>query len=224
MSNPFFDNSGNFNWSSIAALTAIGVAIISVCHNRKVLEQQKKLNDENFEGNIVSKARIEWIQEVRKKSVDFIATCHDFFRYAKSSNNENDKSKILELKSAIEKNATLLILYFGPDRGVDKNNDFIVYLITILSQKIINKDSYYDEEHILDLENQVDVLRDFLRIYFKAEWKRANREISDKEVQKYLETHKSYIRIMKLYESGLASHEESIDYFYSNLERDFTQQ
>lgn len=216
--NLFFNKDGDFQWSSITAIVGFLAIIISVFYNYKMIKQNKELNNSTFEGNIVSKSRIEWIQEVRNKSVDFIVSCYDFFRYIKVYDNEKDKEKIIELKSIIEKNATLLILYFGPDKGKNKNNDFIVYLIMLLSEKIINKEGYYDKKQILSLENQVDVLRDFLRIYFKTEWKRAKREISDEEVQKYLEEDMYYKRIMKIHEEGFACHEEVVNCFYSQLE------
>lgn len=223
-----FNKSGPFEWESIAAIAAILAVLISLVQivtsyiqNSNLLKLQKKLNDENFEGNIVSTARIEWIQEVRKKSVDFIASCYDYFRYVKLHNDKYDDEKIIELKSIIEKSSTLLILYFGPDSGENKNNDFIVYLITTLSEKITNKENWYSTEHILNLEKEVYVLKDFLRIYFKAEWKRANRGLSDEEVQEYLEKNKYYAKIMEIYKVGLICHEEDVDCFYEQIKNDF---
>lgn len=191
-------------------------------HNEKVLEQQKECNDKNFQGNIVSNARIEWIQEVRKKSVDFISACHEFFRYTKVSNvnNNENKEELTELRSDIEKYGTLLILYFGPSVENNKNNDMIEYLITNLIIKITNKEGYYDD-NILDLECQVDVLRDFLRIYLKAEWMRANRRISDEDVQKYLEMNTTYNKIIKIYNEVLECHKEWNENFYLQIEEKF---
>jgi hypothetical protein len=217
----FFDNNGNFQWASIAAFIAFLVGLMSFYNNYKSLKQQKELNIQNFKGNIVSTARIEWIQEVRKKCVDFISICYDLIGNIKSS--KYDETKILELKSTLEKNATLLILYFGPDKDNNKNNDFIVYLIELLLVKITNKDGWYDKKHIVKLEDEVNVLKDFLRIYFKAEWKRANGEVTDAEVQKYLEKHQLYIRIREIYQSGFNEHQECIDNFYIQLKERYNQ-
>lgn len=218
----------------IAAIAAILSAIISffnskkvlkqqeelhnqnIQHNEKVLVQQKELNNKNFQGNIVSNARIEWIQEVRKKSVDFISACHDFFRYTKANN--NNIKRLIELKSEIEKSGTLLILYFGPSTEDNKNNDMIELLITNLIVKITNKNGYYDNSNILELEYQVDILRDFLRIYLKAEWMRANRGISDDDVQKYLQMNDIYNKIINIYTDALTCHKEWVDDFYSQME------
>lgn len=224
----FFDNDGNFDWSSVAAMIAFFVGLMSIYNNKKTLKSQKEISDEtlklqkelneqNFKGNVVSKARIEWIQEVRKKSVDFLTTCHNLLSYMKLK--EYDEDKISELKSIIERDSTLLILYFGPGKDDNKNNDFIVYLITLLSNKIINEDNYYEKEHIIALEDEVYVLKDFLRIYLKAEWKRANGEIEETKVQQYLEGHKSYQKIIEIYKSGFSAHEEWVENFYSQLEK-----
>lgn len=202
----------------ITACIAIVTARMTFTNNKRVLEQQKELNEKNFEGNIVSKARIEWIQEVRKKSVDFISACYDYFRYLKVDNNN---SEAIKLKSIIEKNGTLLMLYFGPSKNDNKNNDMIVFFITELIIKITNKAGYYDEDNVLGLDDTVDVLRDFLRIYFKAEWMRATRGISDEDIQKYLEKDIIYIKIMKIYESSLACHNEWTEFFYSQIESNY---
>lgn len=214
MSRLFFDNNDNFQWASIAALIAFIVGCFSVYNNRKTLRLQKDLNKENFKGNIVSKSRIEWIQEVRKRSVDFISTCYDLIEFIKS--NRSDSVKLRELHSNVEKSSTLLILYFGPDK--DKNNDFIVYLVTLLSEKLMNKDEYYSQEHIIGMSDEIDVLKYFLRVYFKIEWKRATGEIEDSQVQSYLESDDDYAKIMKIYESGFESHKEWMENYYCQLE------
>ncbi|MDM0609999.1 hypothetical protein QTH09_03000 [Clostridium perfringens] len=237
LSHIFLDSNGQFQWASVAAITSIITALVSVyvavnshLNNKKSQKLQRELNDEalklqrelnrdNFEGNIVAKARIEWIQEVRKKSVDFISACHKLLAYMKNGN-VADFKVLEELKSNVESNATLLILFFGPDKGKNKNNDFIVYLIWLISGKLLNKDGYYDRQQILKMEDFIDVLRDFLRIYFKAEWKRANKEILDEEVQKYLEEDKYYRRIMNIYKSGLTCYDEWVENFYDQLEEE----
>lgn len=216
MKHIFFDNYGNFQWACVAALISLIVGGISIYNNRKTLKLQKELNNQNFKGNIVSAARIEWIQEVRKISVDFISTCYDLIRNTQFN---EDESKILELKSSIEKSATLLILYFGPDEDNNKNNDFIVYLINLLTIKLTNREDYYPKEHVLKLDEELEVLRDFLRIYFKAEWKRANRKISDAEIQDYLEKHEVYRKIIKIYEKGFEEEQEHVECFYNRLDK-----
>ena len=215
----FFDNNGVFQWASIAAMIAFVVGCFSIYNNYKTLKTQKELSLNNFKGNVVSKARIEWIQEVRKKSVDFISICYDLIMNIKSNNYSKDK--VVDLKSQLKKNANLLILYFGPDKNKNENNEFIIYLITLLSNKIVNENNYYDGKHIINLEKELSVLMDFLRIYLKAEWKRANGELLDEKVQEYLEEHKIYKDIKAIYRSGFNSHEECVDCFYNKLKQEY---
>ncbi|PFS47340.1 hypothetical protein, partial [Bacillus thuringiensis] len=143
--NIFYDVNGNFQWLSMTALAALIVGIvgpiISIYNNKKTLEKQEQMNTSNFKGNVVVKARIEWIQEVREKSVDFISACYNLAEFVKTHNDQailqpEIKKEFNRLKNEIEKNGTLLILYFGPDSN--KNNDLIVYLIETLLEGITN--------------------------------------------------------------------------------------
>ncbi|RKL64941.1 hypothetical protein CR203_23610 [Salipaludibacillus neizhouensis] len=74
--NIFFDDNGNFVWASIAAFVALIAALVS-------LYNVYKTNKSNFKSNIVSKSRIEWIQEVRKQSVAFISSFYKLINYIK---------------------------------------------------------------------------------------------------------------------------------------------
>lgn len=78
-------------------------------------------------------------------------------------------------------------MYFGPNLDGNKNNDLIVYLISSLLRLITAKDVNSDLYSLIELDDKVLVLGDFLRIDFKAEWKRSNGEIKDSEIQEYLE-------------------------------------
>ena len=56
-----FDVNGNFQWSSIAAAVALIAAIMQMRNNKK-----------SIDANLKAKSRVEWIQNVRKLSADFI--------------------------------------------------------------------------------------------------------------------------------------------------------
>ncbi|MEK4650837.1 hypothetical protein [Niallia sp. FSL W8-0954] len=240
-----FEEFININ-GSVMAISAITVGVLSFIgvlisiimnhkHNKKSLIQQKEQNKENFKGNVVSKARIEWIQEVRKQSVEFISSCYILMNYIKllkangeltednhillSKRIQSDES-ITQYKSDIEKSGTLLVLYFGPDSS--GNNTFIEYIVHLITHKLDKFGEWYDVGQILDLEDSVIVLRDFLRIYLKAEWKRANGEIDDNELQIYLESHNLYNKILKIYQSGINSHKEWIDNYYFQLQLQYS--
>ncbi|KAB2447030.1 hypothetical protein ACQCWD_20760 [Bacillus thuringiensis] len=238
--NIFFDNHNNFQWASIAALIALIGSCASVwiawLNNKNTigkqeqmsqanLDLQEKMNKSNFKGNVVSKARIEWIQEVRKQSVDFMSACYNLFDFITLTIDNiigdiNTEKEFVRLKNEIEKNGTLLILYFGPDSN--KNNELIVSVVANILERTKNKNGWYDVRELPALAYQVDVLRDFLRIYFKVEWKRANGEIKDFQVQEYLEKDDIYIRIMKIFSGSLENHGEWLESFYNDLEERYT--
>ncbi|MDG1570104.1 hypothetical protein [Bacillus cereus] len=225
------------NLTATVALIGSGIsAWISVSNNKKTiatqeqvskanLELQEKMNENNFKGNVVSKARIEWIQEVRKQSVDFMSACYNLFDFITLTIDNiigdiKTEKEYIRLKNEIEKNGTLLILYFGPDSN--KNNELIVSVVANILERTRNKDESYEIRDVPKLADQVDVLRDFLRIYFKIEWKRANGEIKDSQVQEYLEKDDIYIRIMKIFSDSLENHGEWMECFYNELEERYT--
>ncbi|MED3269497.1 hypothetical protein CN939_21410 [Bacillus thuringiensis] len=190
------------------------------------LNLQKEMNTSNFKGNVISKARIEWIQEVRKKSVDFMSACYNLFDYIESNGDRILFSAEVEkefnrLKNEIEKNGTLLILYFGPNIDGNKNNDLIVYLISSLLRAITDKDVKYDLYSLTELDDKVFVLGDFLRIYFKAEWKRSNGEIKDSGIQAYLEQQWLYVKIMGIFEDEIENEKEWIESKYRLVENKY---
>ncbi|MGX5572726.1 hypothetical protein ACWKTS_15065 [Bacillus toyonensis] len=228
--NIFYDVNGNFQWLSMTALAALIVSPwISIHNNKKTLAKQKEMNEINFKGNVVSKSRIEWIQEVRKLSVDFIASFYNLTSYVNELEldgffNELDHQKriaemkkdheLMKLINTLKEKGTLLILYFGPDTSKNSNNEFINYMISLIVDRANGLGSSYDAKSLLRQEDNIRSLKDFLRIYFKAEWKRANGELNDSDIQSYLEANEIYNQIIKSYESGFASHIENTEHFY----------
>ncbi|WP_242291267.1 hypothetical protein [Bacillus cereus group sp. BfR-BA-01356] len=216
----FFDQStGNFQWASIAAIVAFIAALINIFNGYKT-------NKSNFKANIVAKSRIEWIQEVRKKSVDFMSACYNLFDYIEAHGDgilysEEREKEFIGLKNEIEKNGTLLILYFGPNVDGNKNNDLIVYLISSLLRSIKDKDINNDLYSLTELDDKVLVLGDFLRIYFKAEWKRSNGEIKDSEIQWYLEQQGLYVKIMGIFEDEIENEKERVEAKYRLVEEKY---
>ncbi|OWT52692.1 hypothetical protein [Bacillus sp. K2I17] len=222
--NIFYDVNGNFQWVSMTALAALIVGIIgpfiSIYNNKKTLEKQEQMNISNFKGNVVAKARIEWIQEVRTKSVDFMSASYNLVQFIQSNddfrNLDGETEKELNrLKDEVQKNGNLLILYFGPDSN--KNNDLIVYLVTSIVEPLTTNSQWYTIIDATMLADKIMALKDFLRIYLKAEWKRANGEIDELNLQDYLEKHKAYVKIMEIFSSHLKKHEKTIDKYYKGM-------
>lgn len=149
----------------IAAIIAAGASIISAMLSFHSVKITKKLNKENIEAskeisktvqeaedkrtevqidaNIVWNARVEWIQNVRRVTADFITACYEYVQTDKK--NEEEQKKNLDL---IQQNKSLLILYFGPDTkstieqqdilnlGTNeaKNNEIVDLINTIFDQ------------------------------------------------------------------------------------------
>lgn len=154
------DSSGHFQWASIAALVAFSVGVITAWAS--IFNTKKSIK-----ATVVSKARIEWIQD--------------------------------------------------PDKG---KNELIVYMVSILTSHITNEDGF-TELNPKFVRNFVHILRDFLRIYFKAEWKRANGEIKDSELQSYLEKQSNYKEIMEILKNPLANYQEYIENLYLSFKKEY---
>ncbi|PEZ31990.1 hypothetical protein [Bacillus thuringiensis] len=242
--NIFFDNHNNFQWASIAAFIAFIGSCASVwiawLNNKNTigkqeqmsqanLDLQEKMNKSNFKGNVVSKARIEWIQEVRKLSVAFISSFYNLANYVKELEldgffNEADHKKriekikknheLMKLINTLKEKGTLLILYFGPDTSKNINNEFINYIVSLIMDRADQMGVSEEANSFLRQEDNIRSLKDFLRIYLKAEWKRANGELKDSDIQGYLDNNDVYNYIIKIYEYGFATHLECVEYFY----------
>lgn len=201
-------------------ISFIGVIIVAEMNHRnniKSLKQQKELHEKSFQDNVVSKARIEWIQEVRKVGVKFISSTMKtldyielidsqgyFLEKAYKGHNyegmlgsiERDE-KLTGLIQNVSENGNHLILYFGPNQSY--NNSFLVFLVEKLIKHIGRFEHTLDQHEFKDYIKDITTLRDFLRIYLKAEWKRANGSIGEKDIQKYLEKHTLYNDIIARY-------------------------
>lgn len=178
----------------------------------------------------MSKSRIEWIQEVRKQGVAFVSSFYNLINYVNELEldgffDEPDHTKrikkikknhdLMKLISTLKEKGTLLILYFGPDTSKNSNNEFINYMVTLIVERADGLGTSYDVKNVLEQQENILSLKDFLRIYLKAEWKRANGELKDSDIQSYLENDDIYNHIIACYETGFASHIERIQYFYN---------
>mgnify|MGYP004524374971 CR=1 FL=1 len=75
-------------------------------------ESENKRNELQIDANIVWTARVEWIQNVRNLTAEFISSVNN---YIISDNNELRKKKF----EIMWEKSRLLILYFGPDGVMD---------------------------------------------------------------------------------------------------------
>ncbi len=150
--------------SAASALLTIFKIIYDCSQEKKNKQFQEKVTDHlqtkedmrtkmQIDANIVWTARVEWIQNVRNLTAEFIASLNNFM----SSEDNITRKKNLEL---IYAKSNLLILYFGPDKHPNREadlfnqtsniskNDHIVKLIENISK---NASAYFQKEN--DIEN-----------------------------------------------------------------------
>lgn len=158
---------GNFVAIGVALLSFIGVLINAFSTNRmsKKINQnnntlQEKLNQKNIDANLRAKARIEWIQNVRKTSAELISLYYELL-------NITDKDRLLETFISSQEKTELLILFFGPEKqhkeltpeasieSVESNegkNDLVVEFLSKL-----NKDFYlYYKKALKDEKSELE--------------------------------------------------------------------
>lgn len=211
----FFNNAGEFQWLSITAIgSLLGVLIatfFSVYSNRKTLynqkianqenlKMQKELNDKNIEANIISKARIEWIQSVRDDVSEYIAIIYNMHAYAYSLTEmmesiHDDKQYLKELKRQENKGFAPKVEYqvFIEERGdlykkslnkiarTHEDINFNNFKLLELSNKIILK--FSDNEEHKKIEETVIWFplrtRDFKEEIKKENYKEAEKILSE---------------------------------------------
>lgn len=88
----FYDNLGNFQWASVAAIIAGIGAIISLIfsalgykNSKYTIELQKEMDQKKIDADIIAKARMEWIQSVRALSAEIIVHVGLIQSYANNS-------------------------------------------------------------------------------------------------------------------------------------------
>lgn len=134
----------------IAAIGSFGTLIFQFCS----LINQKKENKKNLDANITCNARIEWIQNVRRVTAEFITAAYKYM----GSVGEDEKKINFNL---VQEKKSLLILYFGHDDInfnnkaqdiFDKNsnnakNEMVIKLINDISHQLRD---YFFNKNMLD--------------------------------------------------------------------------
>lgn len=123
----------------------------------KLLKQQKefeeKWNQKKIDADLKARARIEWIQDVRKATSRFITACYCILKI-----DNYNREEMKEIFPDIQETGLLLILYFGPDKSGE--NDKVTKEINKILKKIEKfiigdyKSKIFDE--IDDLSKEID--------------------------------------------------------------------
>lgn len=177
----FVNEHDRLNWVGISA---IGVMISYAVNS--------KFSRDKLKADIISSARIKWIQDVRELTSEYIVSSYDVINLMSPLNNvshimlpqtEEDTDKYI--KSLVQKKSDLknisekLSLYFGPDSsGINQTIKQFIYNYT---ETLIMTDGG-DPVFFLNLKNDSENLRDYLSFYYKIEWQRSNGSILDSEV------------------------------------------
>ncbi|NBK96822.1 MAG: hypothetical protein EOM50_02160 [Erysipelotrichia bacterium] len=109
----------------------------------KVQEAENIRTEIQVDANIIWKARVEWIQNVRRVTAEFVTTLYKYVHSDPSDTNELNKN--LEM---LREKKCLLILYFGPDELdiIDK----------LKAQNIYDKNTNNEKnEMVVDLINSL---------------------------------------------------------------------
>ncbi|EER56041.1 hypothetical protein NEIFL0001_1329 [Neisseria flavescens SK114] len=180
--NIFFDMNNNFQWGSIAALVALIAAIMQMFNNKK-----------SIDANLKAKSRVEWIQNVRKLSADFIRISYEYKglmdKYIEIDNEKNilfidkeiendDKDKIDMKWAEFLYTYNLLLLYFQKGENIDEFNKISNNKIIQSARELRNqvKNYRYKVNGMKGnpfYEQGVKPFRDNMREYLKGEWDRA---------------------------------------------------
>jgi hypothetical protein len=167
---------------------------------KKSLDVQKELAKENINANLVAKARIEWIQNVRKDSSKLISALYNFTSHSYSvavfmnstgssirepKVNENiDKIDIYQL--TISEYTEKLKLYF-PIQDSDGKNKNVVETILEANKSVLNKrgsnQSFRNfdfsfltedpERYVIESEKSINNLSNVISSYLKEEWNKS---------------------------------------------------
>lgn len=123
--------------------------------SKKVQEGEDIRNEAQIDANITWSARVEWIQNVRRITAEFIVACYKYIQ-----SNKNDEYEQIRNFESIQEKKYLLLLYFGPDDFVENEKK-----AKDICDKTTNKAK---NEMIIDLINK---LVEQLRAYFMNEAK-----------------------------------------------------
>lgn len=140
------------------------IAITEEAENKRITAQ--------IDANLIWNSRIEWIQNVRQVTAQFISTCYKYLRFIEV---EDESNQCLDL---LLQNRELLILYFGPDNIPYSNSNKS-------ESEIFNKPDIFDimtnkgknEEIVLRIHDLVEQLVNYKN--YSVEYKSALQKIKE---------------------------------------------
>lgn len=192
-------------------------------------EFQHSMVQMQIDADITARARIEWIQNARNTTVDFINSCYSLVNFmniieiGKTKQGIPKDGGVASASISFEKTSSKKLEVFGSDEknifveqanvqrhgtllalyfGPDdaKENEFIVYLIENIIKKLTSGEALFENQDVLIIE-MIDDLKNALRAYYKIEWKRASGSFKDEEVNEKLNSEDIYKYVKDKYEA-----------------------
>lgn len=161
----FLSDNGNFQWVGVTAIvTILSFSLTYIATLRK------------NKADLVSKARIEWLNFHRKEMADYLTGSRDFYNFVKNKRtfNEEEEEKLTQMMSELEKRKNLLVLNLSDTPGNKQLNDCIEDLaiwVNSFNKVIKNPDNIIYSYDDLPYFNLLRVSRD----YYKHEWEKVKK-------------------------------------------------
>lgn len=128
----FLTDKGYFNWIGITGLIAIGTFIWTI-----------KFNKQKYRADLISKARVEWMDQVRPLLAEYLAAVPNYMYLYNLAMVENDSRARQQLTSKLDE---IKRLYYELNLYVpnNKSNKLILDNINLLWGELSYIGSYYD--------------------------------------------------------------------------------
>lgn len=153
--------------------------------NEKALIQQKEIAEKGIQADVVSKARIDWIQKERDYLIEYISLASNMKTYYAVWVDEAERAAVLKTPEKFLKHCehpvkfqntkNVLIMSLGPDdeTGEFNNKDFIRLIKKVYKITVNMIENSFPEEESNKQKKKLKKLTEFSRRYFKNEWNKA---------------------------------------------------
>ncbi|KAF5048218.1 hypothetical protein DSECCO2_452420 [anaerobic digester metagenome] len=154
-------------------------------HNADSLKQQREIAANNIQADVVSKARIDWIQKERDYLSDYMSLASNMQSYfavwlADVKRDEKYKTtesflKYCEHPVKFQNLKNILIMSLGPDDKKEEYNNekFIELIENVYAKTEKMAEALVQETDTMALREELKELTKFARNYFKNEWNKA---------------------------------------------------
>jgi len=144
-------------------------------HEESVRQQQESFenrwNQAKIDADLIAKARIAWIENVRVATSHFIASCYSLMRVVERTYDDEMNKQHLSAKE----NGLLLMLYFGPDQSVEKEYNNVVtnkgkndQIVNLINEALVLVENLYSKDLYNALKQETEDKREQLDLQYEA--------------------------------------------------------